>query len=159
MFLKVDTNNSQRGRFVGHEEKCWCHVQMSGQGDAESTEESALAAMQIDKMSARQLLHQSLPVPTDVLGAHQRALANVGQKARQNRQQDDIRARSAAMQRVDAHPSYQLVVAGVLATSGGAHHTPMELAEAAETAATNAAQVPHNILQGHCMRALCITTR
>ncbi|KAK9905730.1 hypothetical protein WJX75_005313 [Coccomyxa subellipsoidea] len=120
-------------------------ITMSGQGDAESTEESALAAMQIDKMSARQLLHQSLPVPTDVLGAHQRALANVGQKARQNRQQDDIRARSAAMQRVDAHPSYQLVVAGVLATSGGAHHTPMELAEAAETAATNAAQAVQQV--------------
>lgn len=62
-------------------------TQTSGQGDAEPTEESALAAMQIDKMSARQLLHQSLPVPNDVLSVHQRALANVGQKARQNRQQ------------------------------------------------------------------------
>ena len=59
----------------------------AGQGDQEPSEESALAAMQIDKVSARQLLAQSLPVPSDVLAANQKALAAIGTKARQARQQ------------------------------------------------------------------------
>ncbi len=109
---------------------------MSGQGDAEPTEESALAAMQIDKMSARQMIHQSLPMPSDILRTHQSALANVGQKARQNRQQDEMRARNAASQRIEAHPSYALVVAGVLATAQGTYRNPMELADMAEAAAS-----------------------
>ena len=176
--------------------------------------------MQIDKVSARQLLHQSLPVPPHTLSSHQqvncffqpRSLANVapsfylgpecgsflvygksetcagchvsaetnhseekgshilygcfsmsmiqartatnygtvaekcaaagqvlgevGQKARTARQQNDIQARSAAMQCVEAHPSYALVVAGVLATSQGIYRTPTELSDLAEAAAT-----------------------
>ncbi len=111
-------------------------VQTSGQGDAEPTEESALAAMQIDKVSARQLLHQSLPVPPLTLASHQQVLGEVGHKARTARQQSEIQARGAAMQRVEAHPSYALVVAGVLATSQGIYRTPTELSDLAEAAAT-----------------------
>ena len=45
----------------------------------------ALAAMQIDKQSARQLLNSSLPVPSDVLMGHQKALAQIATKAHQQR--------------------------------------------------------------------------
>ena len=58
-----------------------------GQEGPEPSEESALAAMQIDKMSARQLLAQSLPVPSGVLAEHQSALARIGAKARNHRLQ------------------------------------------------------------------------
>ncbi|CAL8472359.1 g11902 [Coccomyxa elongata] len=115
-------------------------ITTSGQGDAEPTEESALAAMQIDKVSARQLLHQSLPVPPLTLSSHQQVLGEVGHKARTARQQSEIQARGAAMQRVEAHPSYALVVAGVLATSQGVYRTPTELSDLAEAAATAQAQ-------------------
>ena len=57
-----------------------------GQGvELEPSEEMALAAMQIDKQSARQLLNSSLPVPSDVLMGHQKALAQIATKAHQQR--------------------------------------------------------------------------
>ena len=56
-----------------------CNLQAThGQGvELEPSEEMALAAMQIDKQSARQLLNSSLPVPSDVLMGHQKALAQI----------------------------------------------------------------------------------
>lgn len=64
-----------------------CTVQAThGQGvELEPSEEMALAAMQIDKQSARQLLNSSLPVPGDVLMGHQKALAQIATKAHQQR--------------------------------------------------------------------------
>ena len=57
-----------------------------GQGvELEPSEEMALAAMQIDKQTARQLLNSSLPVPSDVLAGHQKALAQIATKAHQAR--------------------------------------------------------------------------
>ena len=57
-----------------------------GQGvELEPSEEMALAAMQIDKQSARQLLNSSLPVPSEVLMGHQKALAQIATKAHQQR--------------------------------------------------------------------------
>ena len=57
-----------------------------GQGvELEPSEEMALAAMQIDKQTARQLLNSSLPVPSDVLMGHQKALAQIATKAHQTR--------------------------------------------------------------------------
>ena len=57
-----------------------------GQGvELEPSEEMALAAMQIDKQSARQLLNSSLPVPSEVLMGHQKALAQIATKAHQAR--------------------------------------------------------------------------
>lgn len=41
--------------------------------------------MQMDKTSARLLLNTSLPVPSDVLSGHQKALVQIGQRARQLR--------------------------------------------------------------------------
>lgn len=82
---------------------CWgtlsrllCHVSWSscisplqathGQGvELEPSEEMALAAMQIDKQTARQLLNSSLPVPSEVLMGHQKALAQIATKAHQQR--------------------------------------------------------------------------
>ena len=72
---------------VMHGVPVWAQQMAAGQGDQEPSEESALAAMQIDKVSARQLLAQSLPVPSDVLAANQKALAAIGAKARQARAQ------------------------------------------------------------------------
>ena len=46
--------------------------------------------MQIDKASARQLLAQSLPVPSNALAASQKALASIGTKARQARAQASL---------------------------------------------------------------------
>ncbi len=40
------------------------------------------------------------------------------------------------MQRQEPHPSYGLVVTGVLATGQGTYRTPMELADMAEAAAS-----------------------
>ncbi len=57
------------------------------QGEPEPSEENALAAMQMDKTSARMLLNTSLPVPSDVLATHQKALVQIGQRARQLRRQ------------------------------------------------------------------------
>ncbi len=78
--------------------------------------------------------------------ATEQVLGEVGQKARTARQQNDIQARSAAMQRVEAHPSYALVVAGVLATSQGIYRTPTELSDLAEAAATAQARISSSCL-------------
>jgi hypothetical protein len=66
---------------------CVARQTREGQEGPEPSEESALAAMQIDKMSARQLLAQSLPVPSSVLANHQAALVQTGVKARNHRLQ------------------------------------------------------------------------
>ena len=100
--------------------------------------------MQIDKMSARQLLAQSLPVPSGVLAEHQSALARIGAKARNHRLQEEQRARQQAMMRTEQHPSYAAVIQALLASSGGLYRTPLELADIAEAAAS--AQVPSPLL-------------
>ena len=64
----------------------------------------ALAAMQIDKQSARQLLNSSLPVPSDVLMGHQKALAQIATKAHQQR----IHVSSHWLYIVNGHPESSL---------------------------------------------------
>ncbi|CAL5224932.1 g7701 [Coccomyxa viridis] len=104
-----------------------------GQGvELEPSEEMALAAMQIDKQSARQLLNSSLPVPSDVLMGHQKALAQIATKAHQQRLHEEMRAGQAASMRTEPHPSFQNVMGATLAANKGQFMAPAQLAELAE---------------------------